>query len=105
MKIKDMDKEEENVNNLRDNQLQDLLNLEILYLEDMADLGQRLKVLKHLANDANSRIAFQIAAEAQVAMEPWKFQSNIKKWKPDLNMRHERKKEKFSLADFKKKIK
>ncbi|MBR6806586.1 MAG: hypothetical protein IKM47_08805, partial [Bacteroidaceae bacterium] len=91
----------EKVNDLRDNQLQDLLDLEILYLEDLADLGQRLKVLKHLANDANSRIAFQIAAEAQIAMEPWKFQSI--KWKPDL--RHERKKEKFSLADFKKKIK
>ena len=101
MKIKVMDKEKEKVNDLRDNQLQDLLDLEILYLEDLADLGQRLKVLKHLANDANSRIAFQIAAEAQIAMEPWKFQSI--KWKPDL--RHERKKEKFSLADFKKKIK
>ena len=97
MKIKVMDKEKEKVNDLRDNQLQDLLDLEILYLEDLADLGQRLKVLKHLANDANSRIAFQIAAEAQIAMEPWKFQSI--KWKPDL--RHERKKEKFSLADFK----
>ena len=101
MKIKVMDKEKEKVNDLRDNQLQDLLDLEILYLEDLADLGQRLKVLKHLANDANSRIAFQIAAEAQIAMEPWKFQSI--KWKPDL--RHERKKEKCSLADFKKKIK
>ena len=101
MKIKVMDKEKEKVNDLRDNQLQDLLDLEILYLEDLADLGQRLKVLKHLANDANSRIAFQIAAEAQIAMEPWKFQSI--KWKPDL--RHERKKEKISLADFKKKIK
>ena len=101
MKIKVMDKEKEKVNDLRDNQLQDLLDLEILYLEDLAYLEQRLKVLKHLANDAKSRIAVQIAAESQITMEPWKFQSI--KWKPDL--RHERKKEKFSLADFKKKIK
>ena len=105
IKVMDKEKEKENVNNLRDNQLEDLLNLEILYLEDMADPGQRLKVLKHLANDTHSRIAFQIAAEAQIAMEPWKFQSNMKRWEPDLIRRHERKKEKFSLADFKKKIK
>ena len=96
-----MNKDEEN--NLTNNELQDLLDLEILYLEDLANLGQRLKVLKHLANDANSRIAFQIAAEAQIALEPWKFKRNIKKWEPGLIRRHERKKEKFSLANFKKK--
>lgn len=92
-----MNKDEEN--NLIYN---DLEEAEMLYLEERANFEQRLKVLKHIAKDANSRIAFQIAAQAQIAMEPWKYKSG-KKWNPDFNnSRHERQKGKFSLADFKK---